>query len=260
MKPNQKFTNPFGGPASGLWPSGLTPANTSVPRPATPFVPTSCIQATIFADCFGLCTGVISGASPGPVCGWTFIEPFGARGGIFTFTPGQMSMDTAGALEYAIAVKPLPALLASVLGISGQFDFTEYPTPPNAETTYQVFLLNSDISELLSVSLFGDGSIVVQGGDKTSVPTYFGAWTPNGQAHRVHFWVPPTGAPRLWLDGVEITLAFVGDVGTFDGYPANNVSYGGGAGVATPAVSPLRRLFLTSGETGPETNFCCPGA
>lgn len=218
-----------------------------------------CVVASIFADCFGECTGVIDGSSPGPVCGWTFIEPFGALGGLFTFTPGVMSMDTAGATQFAIATKSLPASLASVLGVSGQFDFTEYPTTPNAETTYQIFMNNSDISEVLSVSLFGDGSVVVQAGDVNSVPTYVGAWTPNAGAHVVHFSIDGSGVPTLWLDGVEITLDFYGNVESWaSSYPANSINYGGGAAVATSEVSPLRSLFITEGATGPETVFCCP--
>lgn len=219
----------------------------------------SCVIASIFADCFGLCSGVIDGAAPGPVCGWTFIEPFGALGGRFTFTPGVMSMDTSGAAQFPIATKPLPASLASVLGLSGQFDFTEYPTTPNAETTYQIFLNNSDLSEVLSVSLFGDGSLVVQVGDVGSVPTYIGSWTPNGNAHVVHFSIDGSGVPTLWLDGVAITLAFYGNVGSWaTSYPANSINYGGGAAVADAVSSPLRRLFITQGATGPATVFCCP--
>lgn len=219
----------------------------------------SCVTASIFADCFCSCTGVISGAAPGPVCGWTFIEPFGALGGLFTFTPGVMSMDTAGATQYAIATKALPASLSSVWGISGQFDFTEYPTTPNAETTYQIFMNNSDISEVLSVSLFGDGSVVVQAGDVDSCPTYVGSWTPDGSAHVVHFSIDSSGVPTLWIDGNEVSLTLYGSVGTWAAsYPANSINYGGGAAVATPASSPLRHLFVTDGETGPETEFCCP--
>lgn len=218
-----------------------------------------CVAASIFADCLGSCTGVISGAAPGPVCGWTFIEPFGALGGLFTFTPGVLSMDTAGATEFAIAAKPLPASLSSVWGVSGQFAFTEYPTAPNAETTYQIFMNNSDISEVLSVSLFGDGSVVVQAGDVDSVPTYTGSWTPNGGAHMVHFSIDSAGVPTLWLDGVAVPLTFYGNVGSWaSSYPPNSISYGGGAAVAAPASSPLRNLFITQGETGPETVFCCP--
>jgi hypothetical protein len=220
----------------------------------------SCLSASIFADCFAGCIGAINGAAPGPVCGWNFIEPFGSLGGMFSFTPGIMSMDTAGDAQFPIAAKSLPASLSSVFGISGQFDFTEYLTAPNANTTYQIFLNNSDISEVLSVSLFGDGSLVVQAGEVNSVPTYVGTWMPTpGAAHVVHFSIDGLGVPTLWLDGVAITLTFFGNVGSFaTSYPANSISYGGGAGVAVPAASPLRRLFITAGATAPGTEFCCP--
>jgi len=216
------------------------------------------VNASIFADCFPY-TGTIDAAAPGPVGGWTFIEPFGALGGEFNFTPGIMSMDTFDADDFAIAVKPLTDPLSSVFDISGQFDFTEYSTPPNPTTTYQVIMNNSDISESLSVSLFGDGNIVVQAGDSTTIPTYTGTWTPDAGAHVVHFTIDALGIPRIWIDGIEKVLAFLGNVGTFFSfYPANNISWGGGAGDVTPDVSPLRHLFLTAGVVGPETIFSCP--
>jgi hypothetical protein len=171
-----------------------------------------------------------------------------------------MSMDTFDADDFAIAAKPLPAPLASVFGVSGQFDFTEYTTPPNSTTTYQAIVNNSGITESLLVSLFGDGSAVVQAGDSTLIPTYTGAWTPTpGASHVVHFTIDGAGVPRLWIDGVEVTLVFVGNVGTFFSlYPDNNISYGGGAGDPTPDQSPLRSLHVTAGVVGPETVFCCP--
>jgi len=203
---------------------------------------------------------VISGAAPGPVCGWTFIEPFGPLGGQFTFTPGIMSMDTFDADDFPIAFKPLSAPLATVFGLSGQFDFTEYTTPPNPTTTYQVIINNFDLSESLAVSFFGDGNIAFQAGDSTLIPFYTGTWTPTpGASHVVHFSVDGAGVPTLFLDGVAIPLIFVADVATFFAlYPTNMVSYGGGAGDVTPDSSPLRSLFLTAGVVGPETVFCCP--
>lgn len=250
---------PFGGPASGLWPSGSAAFQPS-PTPAAPSPVPTCITPSIFADCFGLCTGTINGAAPGPVCGWTYIEPFGALGGQFTFTPGVMSMDTFDADDFPIAAKPLSAPLASVFNMSGQFDFTEYSTPPNATTTYQLLVNNVDLSESFAVSLFGDGNIGVQAGDPTSIPFYVGTWTPvPGAAHVVHFSVDGAGVPTLYIDGVLHPLLFVANVPTFwASYPVNSVSYGGGAGTVAAGVSPLRNLFLTSGIVGPETVFCCP--
>lgn len=222
-------------------------------------MPPTCVTASIFADCFASCTGIINAGAPGPVCGWTYIEPFGPLGGQFAFTPGIMSMDTFDADDYPTATKALAASLASVFGLSGQFEFTEYPTPPNPNTTYQIILNNFDISESLVISFFGDGSVVVLVGDAVSIPSYTGVWTPNGGTHVVHFSIDGAGIPTLYLDGVAIPIPFVANVPGFGAvYPANSINYGGGAGDVTPAVSPLTHLFLTAGIVGPETEFCCP--
>lgn len=223
----------------------------------TPIPGPTCVQATIFADCFTSCTGVINGASPGPVCGWTYIEPFGPLGGQFTFTPGVMMMETFDADDFPIAAKPFAAPLASVFGISGQFEFTEHQTPPNATTTYQVLINNFDLSQMFFLALFGDGTVLVQAGDPVSIPTYSGTWTPNMGTHTVHFAVDGAGIPTLFIDGVPIPLAFLANLGTFGGYPANSVSYGGGAGDPTPDTSPLMNLFVTAGDTPATTEFCC---
>lgn len=171
-----------------------------------------------------------------------------------------MSMDTFDADDFPIATKPLPAPLASVFGISGQWSFTEYATVPNATTTYQLLVNNTGLTESVAVSLFGDGSIVVQAGDPNSIPTYTGTWTPTpGAAHTVHFSVDGAGVPTLFIDGVAVPLVFLANVGSFwTSYPAEAVSYGGGAGDPTPGSSPTRNIFVTAGVTGPETVFCCP--
>lgn len=253
-QPRPFITTPTGGPASGLWSQG-----SSLPAPA-PASPPSCVKATIFGDCFSLCTGVISGGAPGPVCGWTFIEPFGPLGGQFTFTPGVMSMDTAGATDFPIATKPLMTPLLSVFGISGRFSFTEYATPPNPNTTYSLVLNNFDLSKSVLVSIFGDGTLSVQAGSPASIPTYLGTWTPvPGAAHVVSFAVDGAGIPTLFIDGVPVPLVFSANVPSFStSFPVNSINYGGGAGVAAAASSPLRSLFLTAGASGPATAFCCP--
>lgn len=221
----------------------------------------SCVEADIFADCFtGATPGTIDGAAPGPLNGWTFIEPFGATGGEFVFSDGIMSMDTAGATENPMAAKDLPAPLASVLGISGQFDFTEYASVPNPTTTYQIFINNAGITETFSVSLFGDGNLIIQAGPTGAAPSFVGTFTPTpGGAHVVHFSVPLVGAPSLYIDGVEVTLTPIGDVPTFGAsFPSNALSYGGGSGDAAAGQSPVRNIFVATGELGPETVFCCP--
>ena len=169
-------------------------------------------------------------------------------------------MDTFDADDFPIDDKPLPAPLASVFGLSGQWSFTEYTTVPNATTTYQLLVNNTGLTESVGVSLFGDGNIVVQGGDPNNIPTYTGTWTPTpGASHVVHFTIDGAGVPRLWIDGVEITLVFLANVGSFwTLYPAESASYGGGAGDPTPGTSPTTSIFVTAGVVGPETVFCCP--
>lgn len=167
-------------------------------------------------------------------------------------------MDTFDADDYRNAAKPLPASLTSVFGISGQFEFTEYQTPPNATTTYQINLNNFDTSENAIFSLFGDGSVVVQVGDTVSIPTYFGTWTPNGGTHVVHFSIDGAGVPTLFVDGITIPLVFVANTPSAATlYPNNSITYAGGAGDVTPASSPLFNLFITAGATAPDTEFCC---
>lgn len=181
---------PFGGPASGLWPSG-SPGSKA---------PAGCIFADLFSDCFLACEGAISGLSPGPVCGWTFSSIFGPGAATVTFVPGTMSMNTVSATDFLGVTKAFP--LTSVFGISGQFEFTEYPTPPNPATTYILFIANFDLSEVVDIELFGDGTLVVKVGDPAAAPTYTGAWTPSNGAHEIHFMIDPSGVPALFIDHV----------------------------------------------------------
>lgn len=170
-------------------------------------------------------------------------------------------MDSFDADDFPIAAKALANPLATIMGLSGQFEFTEYPTPPNANTAYQVIVSNFDGSEVLFVSLFGDGSVLIQAGNPASIPTYIGVWTPNGGTHVVHFSVDGAGVPTLYIDGVPIPMPFIANLPSFGSlYPVNSITYGGGSGDATPAVSPLFGLFLTAGAVGPSTEFCCPAA
>ena len=235
------------------------PLRHPAPAPPPPPVPT-CVTPTLFADCFESCVGTINGASPGPICGWIFIEPFGPVGGEFNFTPGVMSMDTFDADDFPVASKSLPASLPSVFGLSGQFDFTEYSSPPNATTAYLLTANNLDLSESLSIALFGDGTIGVQAGDPASIPSYTGVWTPTpGADHVVHFAIDGAGVPTLYIDAAPVPLVFFGNIPSFlSAYPMNSVHYGGGAGDAAAGVSPVRNIFLTAGALGPETEFCCP--
>lgn len=217
-------------------------------------------MATIFADCFADCNGTITSGSPGPVCGWTFTEIFGAFGGTVVFTPGQASFVSADAIELPGATKQIPAPLVTVNGISGQFDFTEYPTPPSPGTTYNIFVVNQALDQVAVFGLNGDGSVVVGVGDPTAFPTYVGTWTPTPLgAHRIHFSVDSLGVPSLFIDGVAVALTFVGlSVSAAGGLPPSSVALVIAGGDVTPTASPVRRVFLTAGNVGPNTIFCCP--
>lgn len=203
--------------------------------------------------------GTIDGASPGPMCGWTFSEAFGVFGGSISFTPGVMTLNTTNANDFPGATKPLPAPLVTVNGLSGQFEFTEYATPPNVNTTYELFVTNQDLSEGLTIALFGDGSVAVQVGLPAAAATYTGAWTPNNGSHDVHFSTDALGVPTLYIDQVAIPLTFIGNSFSFPSFlPTNVVSFFGGSADPTPASSPVRNIFLTAGALGPATEFCCP--
>lgn len=185
--------------------------------------------------------------------------PFGPLGGDITLTPGVMTFNTAGADDFPGATKPLPASLPTVFGMSGRFSFTEYQTPPTANTAYDLFFNNFDLSETLIVALFGDGNLTVQVGDPASAPQYNGIWTPNAGAHVVDFSVDALGVPTLFIDGVSIPLVFFANVPTFASLlPADSVALFLGSGDAAAGSAPVTNVFLTAGVTGPTTDFCCP--
>lgn len=248
------FVTPFGGPASGISPSGSSLSGASGASRQ------NCRNANIFASCFLECNGQISQASPGPVCGWTFSTAFGTSTEPILLGPGHLTIQTSTNTDYIGATHPLSRPLASLFEMSGQFEFTEYQTPPNAFTTYQLFVNNIDLSQGFLVSLAGDGTGALQIGDPANSPTYIFLWTPNFGSHVVHFSIDSLGKPRLYIDHVEVTLTFTGNVPTFGGLPANILGFFGGSAENGAASSTVRNVFLTAGNVGPETIFCCPAA
>jgi len=247
-----RFVTPFGGPASGISPSGealLGP------------VPPGCTPANVFADCFAECSGQITAASPGPLCGWTYTAVFGGSATPVIFTPGSMTITTNTDTDYIGVYKTLGRPLSDPKNVSAQFEFTEYGTPPNFTTTYQFFVTNPDLTKGFFLSMFGDGNGIIQVGDIALIPAYIFTWTPvPGAHHIVHLSIDDTGKPRIWIDHVEIPVTFFGDVITFfDQLPANTVSFFGGAGDPAPAESSVFNAFITQGTVGQETRFCCPG-
>lgn len=253
---------PGGGPGSGLWPqgSGQGSALGVVPGPApSPAPAPNCVAATIFSDCFAGCAGTISGASPGPLCGWTFSEAFGPLGGSVTFTPGSMSFDSSGAADFPGDTKPLPLPLASVRSLTGKFEFTEYPTAPTGMTTYNLILNNQPLDDSVVLVLYGDGNVSFQVGDNTNSANYLGTWTPNNGSHVVAFQVDALGVPSLWIDGILIPLVFSGTSATFAPFlPANSISFFASSADVAPGTAPVRNALITSGIVDPAAVFCCP--
>jgi len=249
---------PFGGPSSSPWSFGPSSRPAATPAPTPTPLPT-CITPTIFADCFAVCAGTMSEVSPGPICGWTFDASQGSIGGTVTFSPGSMSFDTAGATEFPASRKPIPAPLTSVNLLTGQYSFVEYPTVPNPATTYNLYVTNFDLSEIILISLLGDGNVFLQVGDPAAAPSYVGTWTPNNGAHEVHFSVDALGVLTLWIDGVLIPLIFIGNIFSFASLePPNIVAFGLGSADAAPTTAPVTSVFVTAGNLGPEAEFCCP--
>lgn len=219
----------------------------------------TCVEADTFKDCFSECSGVISGASPGPICGWTFSEAFGALGGSVTFSSGSMSFDTANDTDLPGVVKSMPVSLSTIYGTSGKFKFTEYPTTPTAGTAYTFNINNFDVSEVIVFGLYGDGGAVFQFGDPAAASNYVGTWTPDNGTHEVAWTLDSLGVPRMWIDGVEITLTFVG-TGMSGGsyFPGDIVAMFICSGDSTPATAPVSNFFVTTGIQSPETEYCCP--
>lgn len=219
----------------------------------------ACVPATIFADCFGGCNGTISRTSPGPICGWTFSEPFGPATGTIVFGQGKMKFKTTSNVDNPGDSKPLPSLLSSVLGISGQFHFKEYATPPIDLTSYTFFLTNGDLTQAVGLGLFGDGNAVLQFGDPLAINNFIGAWTPNNAAHEVYFAIDALGTPSLFVDQVAIPLTPVGSGESPAASLAPNlVAFFIGSADPAPGICPVDRVFVTAGNPGPATRFCCP--
>lgn len=209
----------------------------------------------LFVDCFGSCSGNISNASPGPICGWTFNSAFGPGSSSIALN-GSAVITSTSATDYAGMTKSLPDQLIDVDNLSGRFDFSEYSTTPNANTTYQLFINNHDLTKTVVVSFFGDGGAALQFGDISNAPLYLTTWTLTGGTHEVHF---VTGdSPALYIDGNQLTLGAPIVVPTFSGsLPANIVGLFGGSGAATTTTSTTTNIFITTENIGPDTILLC---
>lgn len=214
----------------------------------------------LFQDCMTSYTGSIDSGSPGPANGWTFDAPFGPGTSDVSFGSNKMTFTTNGATEYPMINKDLPANLVTVDDVSGRWDFTEYVSTPNAETTYQMGVNNEDTSEMILVSLFGDGFVVLQFGPIHASHFYFGTWEPAGSgSHQVYFYTGSgTNPPSFYLDGNEVELTYFDDVDTYaESFPDNVVILGGGAAVGTTETSDIDNVFLMEGDAGYNTSLSC---
>lgn len=253
------LSSPLGGPASGLWPSGpgaaaAAPPPSPAPAPA-PVPSCSGTVADIFSDCFSVCTGSIP---PGSVCGWSFVMPYGPKGGSVVFTPGLMSLNAAGAPADATPAAQKSITLGSVLGITGQVTFTEFAAALGSGMSYEFHIRSAGGTEHVFVLLDDSGFALVQAGPSGAAGSYFGAWTPNNGTHEVHFEISGLGVPTLFVDDVAIVLAFGGASPVFGAFTPNTVVALGSSGVGTPQSMKVTRYFLTTGLLPSTTDFCCP--
>jgi hypothetical protein len=215
----------------------------------------------LFADCFTGCEGVVSAISPGPVCGWTLVSNSVPGNATATFGDNELTFTTFTDTDFPGITKLLPNPLVSVNDLSGRYNFAEYPTPPNTNTAYQKWIINEDGSEVILISVFGDGSTLFSFGDPTNLPTYLGTWTPNNGEHTVHFTTGPM--PTMLVDGVDTNLVFFGniDVSGFQPPQNNSVAFFSGSGVNATASSETDNIFLVliNGIIGPHAILGCQG-
>lgn len=242
---------PFGGPASGLWPSGGGAPAAPPPPPAPP------IAANILAECFSECLGVISSISPGPVCGWAYFISFGGPTSTITFSPGEMRFDAPTSNESPAASKGIS--LSGVNNRTVQFTFQEFDDL-RSSIFYMVLILDALSANMINVYLSPDGVVQVSVGPTSAVPVYQGTWAPNKGRHTVRVTVDDLGLPRLWVDGVEITLAFFVSSPYGGGYPDESVivNFTDVNGPDLSRTSTLNSLFITSGQYPPTQAFACP--
>lgn len=238
--------NPLGGPSSGLWPQGSSPAT------ATP----SCVTARLLADCFGACSGSIP---PGSVCGWSFSEAFGAFGGSVSFVPGQMTLASAAAVEFPAASKGASAPI-SIFGLTAQIKFVETATvPPGGGAIYLFYIMDQAAANVLLIAMNDTGSFVIQVGPVGGAQEYSGSWTPDNGAHTLHVTTTALGVPSFFIDGVAIPLTPTMIVAPLLGtLTANSFTVFFAPNVAGSHTAAVRQVSLTQSILGPDTEFCCP--
>lgn len=248
VPPASRMT-PLGGPAGGLWPSGGGQSQPAAPLP--------CLTADILAECFALCSGVISQGAPGPVCDWTYFTSLSGPASTVTFSPGSMTFDCPTSNEAPAASKPIS--MSGVNDRTVQFTFQEFDDL-QASISYLITLMDAGSVNLLNINLGANGDVVVSVGPVANVSFYLGNWAPNKGRHIVHLTVDGGGLPRLWIDAVEIPLAFLGSGPFGGGYPDESVTanFSDLNNDAIPRTAVLENLFIAAGQFPPSRTFCCP--
>lgn len=222
---------PFGGPASGLWPSG-----TVGPSGVTP-----CRTADLFSQCFQGCDH-----SAIPDCGWAK-----TGGGTVVFGPDHVTMGSNGILDDGIIERPAPGLPST--GYTLQFNFTELPFPPTALMAYEVGFFDALGNVKLDIDFAADGSVAVL----TDLFRYDAdpAWTPvAGATHTAHVTVDAAGLVRVFLDGAEIALVqspHTDLVGTPDSVSIKIQDK------SKSGQGSFQNIFMASGVLSEKTVFCC---
>lgn len=236
------FVATFGGPASGLWPSGgqiaAPPAPSVIPGPSPTPVPT-CVTTTLFSECFTGCTAPTN-------CGWTIVTPAGT----VVFDGTKLIEGSSGANAQGEARKALPGVPTG--SFTAQFAFQEIAAATSANKTYALGMFDSLGNGVFSIGLIADGTVII--GDQTDI--YIGTWTPvAGASHIVHITRAGAGSLTLMIDGAMIALTpiapgpVVGVPSVVDASIANNDLDGQGS---------YDNIFLTDGILPASTVFCCP--
>jgi hypothetical protein len=233
---------PFGGPGSGLWPSGSA-APSPGPRVLAQGAPTpSCTVADLFAQCFGGCDAAGN-------CGWTAITPPGT----VTFGATKVSMGPFGVDHEGAITKPIFGVTAP--NRTFQFKFTEVGTPPGVGISYSCAVTDAATFHIINVQLFGEGLVQVFVRNAGVTLLYIGTWAPvPGALRTVHLQVNVAGIPTLFIDGVAVALALSGPIPTAF---SPNVVVATIVNALALSQGAFDSIFLATGIFPPDTVFCC---
>ena len=217
-----------------------------------------CTIADILATCFPCTGGPISGASPGPVCDWTFTAAFGGKGGQVSFAPGQMLMQMTANNDVPAAYHSI--VLPNVSHITAQFALQEFASAPTNLVFYQLFLVGAGSVQALELKLIADGTLFLSVGPRLGgAKIYSGSWLPNGSLRIIDLnIISLLVTPDLYIDGVPIPLTLIGPGGINIGtLPANVAAFFATTGSGFPDTAVIESAFVTSGIYPPGTVYCC---